>query len=105
MTDDEQMIEQLVRDLYTAHNEILSLQGIQALDVARYDWPEWSPQANSIRWAERRLGKRLARTTQWTEFPPLCRCRAGECQLHPGQRTCGMRDRADNPSLQPGRAT
>lgn len=86
---DEQMIEQFVRDLYAAHEEILRLQGIT--DIASYDWPEWSGPANSIRWAERRLGKRLARTAQWTEYPPLCRCPEKACLLHPALSTCGMR--------------
>jgi hypothetical protein len=34
-------------DLKSAHAEICKLQG---LDAAKHDWPEWTPQANSIRW-------------------------------------------------------
>jgi len=86
---DEQMIEQFVRDLYEAHAEILKLQG--CVDVQSYDWPEWSSPANSIRWAEQRLGRRLAKTTLWTAHPPLCRCPPLECLLHPNLATCGLR--------------
>lgn len=64
---DEQLIEQLVNDLNQAHDEIVKIQGGGA--PAGLDWPEWTPQANSIRAAERRLGKRLAKTDQWTEYP------------------------------------
>ena len=60
------MIAQLVSDLNQAHDEICKLQD---LTPERQDWPEWTPQANSIRWAEKRLGKRLAKTAQWSEFP------------------------------------
>lgn len=71
-TDDDVvngMIEQLCRDLNGAHDEILRLQGCKPEDLSRYDWPEWTPQANSIRWAEKRLGKKLAKTDAWTMFP------------------------------------
>ena len=66
MTTDERMIEQLCKDLNQAHDELLIAQGCKPEDVGKYDWPEWTPQANSIRWAEQRLGKRLAKTTAWT---------------------------------------
>ena len=67
MSDD--LIAQLCRDLNSAHDEILRLQGCAADKLAVYDWPEWSPQANSIRWAEKVLGKRLAKTVAWTNYP------------------------------------
>jgi hypothetical protein len=57
------MIEQFCRDLNDAHNEILRLQGVQPEDYSKYDWPEWSAPANSIRWAERVLGKPLSKTS------------------------------------------
>lgn len=34
-------------DLKSAHAEIVKLQGG---DPAKYDWPEWTPQANTLRW-------------------------------------------------------
>jgi hypothetical protein len=63
------MVEQFCKDLNGAHDEILRLQGCKPEDCKNYDWPEWTPQANSIRWAERLLGRRLAKTKIWTEFP------------------------------------
>ena len=63
---DEDMLEQLCKDLNGAHDEICKLQGI---DPLTHDWPEWTPQANSIRWVEKRLGKRLAKTSQWSLYP------------------------------------
>lgn len=63
------MIEQFCRDLNDAHNEILRLQGVAEADFAKYDWPEWSPQANSIRWAEGQTKKKLAKTNHWTLYP------------------------------------
>lgn len=62
--DANELIEQLVKDLNSAHDEICKLQGIN--DPSIQDWPEWSPQANSIRLAEEFLGKRLAKTDLWT---------------------------------------
>ena len=38
---------QAERDLKSAHAEICKLTG---LDPAGYDWPDWSPQANTLRW-------------------------------------------------------
>lgn len=61
------LIEQLCRDLSQAHDELMRAQGIGD-KVATLDWPEWTPQANSIRMAERVLGKRLAKTNAWSEF-------------------------------------
>ena len=63
------LVEQLCRDLNEAHNEILRQQGIAESDFNKYDWPEWTPQANSIRWAERETHTRLAKTDQWTLYP------------------------------------
>lgn len=63
------IIEQLCRDLNEAHNEILRQQGVAEADFNKYDWPEWSPQANSIRWAERETKTRLAKTDHWTLYP------------------------------------
>lgn len=63
------LIEQLCRDLNEAHNEILRQQGVVESDYSRFDWPEWSSQANSIRWAENVLKKRLAKTCNWTCYP------------------------------------
>jgi hypothetical protein len=63
------MIEQFCRDLNSAHNEILRAQGVQEPKFKSHDWPEWTPQANSIRWAEDLLKKRLAKTNLWTLYP------------------------------------
>lgn len=63
------LIEQLCRDLNEAHNEILRQQGVVESDYGKYDWPEWGPQANSIRWAERETKTRLAKTDAWTLYP------------------------------------
>lgn len=63
------MIEQLCRDLNEAHNEILRQQGVPESDLNKFDWPEWTPQANSIRWAERETKTRLAKTNHWTLYP------------------------------------
>lgn len=40
-------MDQVVSDLASAHAEIVKLQGG---DPAKYTWPEWSPQANTLRW-------------------------------------------------------
>ena len=72
-TDEQQefisLTEQFCRDLNEAHNEILKLQQVPESAWDKYDWPEWTPQANSIRWAERLLKKKLAKTNHWTLFP------------------------------------
>ena len=60
------LVEQLCKDLNQAHDEIVRLQG---KDPSKYDWPEWTPQANSIRWAETLLEKKLAKTDQWSMHP------------------------------------
>lgn len=63
------LIEQICRDLNEAHNEILRQQGVVESEYYRFDWPEWSNQANSIRWAEDILKKKLAKTNNWTRYP------------------------------------
>lgn len=63
------LIAQLCRDLNEAHNEILRQQGVPESDYGKFDWPEWTPQANSIRWAERILKTKLAKTDNWTLYP------------------------------------
>lgn len=65
----ESAVEQMCADLNQAHDEILRAQGCEPEDFDKHDWPEWTPQANSIRWAERMLGKRLAKTSMWSTFP------------------------------------
>jgi hypothetical protein len=52
-------LEQACNDLNSAHDEICKLQKI---DPKKFDWPEWTPQANTIRWAEKLLGKKLSKT-------------------------------------------
>ncbi len=52
-------LEQSCKDLNQAHDEICKLQNI---DPEKHDWPEWSPQANTIRWAENLLNKKLSKT-------------------------------------------
>lgn len=41
------VMDQVESDLKSAHAEICKLQG---LDPATHDWPEWSPQATTLRW-------------------------------------------------------
>lgn len=41
------VMNQAESDLKSAHAEICKLQN---LDPATHQWPEWSPQANSLRW-------------------------------------------------------
>ena len=67
--DANSLIEQFCHDLNGAHNEILKLQGCPSAEWQNQDWPEWTPQANSIREAEKLLGKKLAKTDLWTLFP------------------------------------
>lgn len=43
----DQVMRQAESDLASAHAEICRLAG---LDPATTTWPEWSPQANSLRW-------------------------------------------------------
>lgn len=63
---EHQLIENLCNDLNQAHDELMKLQNI---DPKIRDWPEWTPQANSIRQAENMLGKKLAKTDVWTNYP------------------------------------
>ena len=63
------VVEQLCRDLNEAHNEILRQQGVPESKWSGFDWPEWTNQANSIRWAEGILKKKLAKTNNWTLYP------------------------------------
>jgi len=44
------VLHQFESDLKSAHAEICKLQG---LDPATHTWPEWSPQANSLRWIDK----------------------------------------------------
>ncbi len=60
------LIEQLCKDLNGAQSEIVELQGG---DPLKFDWPEWTPQANSIRQAEKILKRKLAKTNNWTLYP------------------------------------
>jgi hypothetical protein len=41
------VMQQAEADLASAHAEICKLQG---RDPATHSWPDWSPQANSLRW-------------------------------------------------------
>lgn len=68
LSEAKRIIEQFAKDLNQAHDEIVRLQDKSA-DVSKFDWPEWTPQANTMRWAEQFLGKRLAKTNNWTIFP------------------------------------
>ena len=71
------LVEQLTKDLNQAHDELLRAQGVT--DPSKYEWPEWSPQANSIRWAERLLGMNFAKTDGSTveDAPASAKDRAG----------------------------
>ena len=68
--EDEAMLEQFCKDLNQAHDEILRTQGVPPDRWSLYDWPEWTPQANSIRWAEKRLGKRLSKRSLLRQVTP-----------------------------------
>lgn len=46
----EHMIAQHRVDLSSAHAEICKLQG---LDPETNTWPDWTPQANTLRWFKR----------------------------------------------------
>lgn len=48
----EQALEQACHDLQQAHNELMKAQGASHEEALKMKWPEWSPQANTIRWAE-----------------------------------------------------
>lgn len=51
---DDDLLKSIIRqyrtDLASAHAEICKLQG---LNPATHTWPEWSPQANSLRWLDK----------------------------------------------------
>ena len=53
----ERALEQACKDLQQAHDELLKAQGCAEDKLVGYGWPMWSPQANTIRWAESLLGK------------------------------------------------
>jgi hypothetical protein len=57
VTDEQSLIEQLCNDLNQAHNELLVAQGATYEQAKKLRWPEWTPQANSLRWASRVLGR------------------------------------------------
>ena len=46
------LCEQVPIDLSSAHAEICKLQG---LDPKTHSWPDWTPQANTLRWLENKL--------------------------------------------------
>lgn len=64
---DEELIAQLCDDLNGAHDELMRIQ--QVKNPSEVDWPDWSPQANSIRMAELRLQRKLAKTDLWSHYP------------------------------------
>lgn len=41
------VMDQVQRDFVSAHAEIAKLQGLDRMNVS---WPEWSSQANTLRW-------------------------------------------------------
>lgn len=43
------LAHQVESDLSSAHAEICNLQG---LDPATHSWPDWTPQANTLRWVK-----------------------------------------------------
>jgi hypothetical protein len=45
--DFAKLMAQVESDLKSAHAEICKLQGF---DPGKHTWPEWSPQANTLRW-------------------------------------------------------
>lgn len=63
------LLEQAARDLNQAHDELMLAQGATLEEARRLDWPEWAPQANTIRGIEKLLGKRVAKTSLWSLFP------------------------------------
>lgn len=65
----ELALEQACRDLNAAHDELMKAQGCDREGARKRDWPEWTTMANTIRWAEDLLKKRLAKTNLWTRYP------------------------------------
>lgn len=43
----EKVMQQAESDLASAHAEICKLQGV---NPTVHSWPDWSPQANTLRW-------------------------------------------------------
>jgi hypothetical protein len=66
--NERELIEQLCKDLNSAHDELMMAQGATLSEARLLDWLEWTPQANSIRAAELLLCKRLAKTKQWSLY-------------------------------------
>lgn len=81
--EEENLIEQLCRDLNQAHDELMRAHGAEDGKETTMDWPEWTPQANSIRWAEKLLGRKLAKTDIWTLFPEKPRPSGPSCSSGP----------------------
>jgi hypothetical protein len=50
LTEARRLCDQVPVDLSSAHAEICKLQG---LDPAKHSWPDWTPQANTLRWLEK----------------------------------------------------
>lgn len=69
-TEEHRLIEQLCADLNKAHSALMRIQGATFEQADKLDWPDWTPQANSIRWAERLLGKPLSKTSLLAERGP-----------------------------------
>jgi hypothetical protein len=87
--NDHALIEQLCKDLNQAHDELMVAQGCKRTETGKYDWPEWTPQANSIRIAEKLLGKRLAKTEAWTLYPALTPWTCGCGHYNKASVMCG----------------
>lgn len=66
--NEHDLIEQLCKDLNQAHDELMKAHGATEEQASGLDWPEWTPQANSIRAAEILLGKKLAKTNAWSVY-------------------------------------
>ncbi len=59
LDEQKRALEQACKDLQGAHNELMTAQGCS--NPQDYDWPSWSPQANTIRWSEKLLNKQLGK--------------------------------------------
>lgn len=53
----ERALEQACKDLQQA---LMIIQRVTGNPID-YDWPSWTPQANTIRWAEKLLNKELGK--------------------------------------------
>lgn len=60
-------LEQCCKDLNQVHTQWMEHQGAE--DGTNYDFPEWTPQANTLRWAEKLLGKRFVKDPRNSRFP------------------------------------